>query len=323
MKCGIYLRISREEEAFGSESNSIVGQRMIIKQFMESHKEMEFVGEWCDDGYSGATFDRPGVNSLLQNIYAGNIKCVIVKDLSRFGREYIQTGRYIKYIFPKLGVRFIAVCDNYDSCNSSFMEDSLLMPVLNLINDAYCRDISNKVRWQQEARRKQGIYIGAFAVYGYTKSEEARGKLVVDENVADIVRWIFDMRLLGNSAEKIADKLNSANIPSPLLYKRLNNSRYKTSFAKKQCLVWSPVAVRRILSNEIYTGVLLQGKDKKISYKLDIRKKVPKEEWVRVEGAIEIKLANLIQTTYTCCCILICVPSLKVNLTSSFPWTVT
>lgn len=224
---------------------------------------------------------------MLQNIYAGNIECVIVKDLSRFGRDYIQTGRYIKYIFPKLGVRFIAVCDNYDSDNSSFLEDSLLMPMLNLINDAYCRDISNKVRWQQTARRKQGIYIGAFAAYGYLKSEKEHGKLVVDENVADIIRYIFNMRLEGNSAEKIAHKLNLMKIPSPLAYKKLNKSKYTTSFAKNKYPKWSPVAVRRILSNELYTGVLLQGKDKKISYKLDIRQKLPKEEWVRVEGAAE------------------------------------
>lgn len=287
MKCGIYLRISKEEEFSGGESNSIAGQRMIIKQFMEMHKEMELAGEWCDDGYSGTTFDRPAVNELLQSVYTGSIECIIVKDLSRFGRDYIQTGRYIKYIFPKLGVRFIAVCDNYDSKNSSFMEDSLLMPVLNLINDAYCRDISNKVRWQQVAKRKQGVYIGAFAAYGYCKSEKEHGRLVIDKNVEHIIRQIFNMRLKGNSAEKIAARLNFMKVPSPLAYKRLSKSRYTTSFAKRQYTKWSPVAVRRILSNELYTGVLLQGKDKKISYKLDTRKKLPKEEWIRAEGAAD------------------------------------
>ena len=170
MKCGIYLRISKEEESTGS--NSIAGQRMVIEQFVHVHNDMEIAGEWCDDGYSGINFDRPGVKDLIRNIYSGRIECIIVKDLSRFGRDYIQTGKYIKYIFPGLGVRFIAVCDNYDSQNSGFLEDALLMPIMNLVNDAYCRDISNKVRWQQEARRKQGIYIGAFAVYGYIKSEK-------------------------------------------------------------------------------------------------------------------------------------------------------
>ncbi|MCX4326032.1 MAG: recombinase family protein [Lachnospiraceae bacterium] len=284
MKCGIYLRISKEEESTGS--NSIAGQRMVIEQFVHVHNDMEIAGEWCDDGYSGINFDRPGVKDLIRNIYSGRIECVIVKDLSRFGRDYIQTGKYIKYIFPGLGVRFIAVCDNYDSQNSGFLEDALLMPIMNLVNDAYCRDISNKVRWQQEARRKQGIYIGAFAVYGYIKSEKERGKLVVDEYAADIVRWIFNMRLNGKSAEKIAKELDLMEIPSPYAYKKLNNSRFTTSFARNGNPGWSPVAVRRILSNEVYTGVLLQGKDRKTSYKLPLRKKLPKEEWIRAEGAV-------------------------------------
>ena len=283
MKCGIYLRISKETD---NESNSISGQRMVIKEFVGKHIDMEIAGEWCDDGYSGITFERPGIKDLLANVFSGNIECIIVKDLSRFGRDYIETGRYIRYIFPQLGIRFIAVCDNYDSSSSGFFEDSLFIPVMSLVNDAYCRDISNKVRWQQEAKRKQGIYIGAFAVYGYIRHEDAPGKLAVDQVAAEVVRQIFDMRIDGNSAEKIASKLNSQNIPSPLVYKRLNNSKYTTSFAKNNMPEWTPVAIRRILSNEIYTGVIIQGKDKKLSYKLPVRKKLPKDEWIRVEGAV-------------------------------------
>jgi len=283
MKCGIYLRISKETD---NESNSISGQRMVIKEFVGKHIDMEIAGEWCDDGYSGITFERPGIKDLLANVFSGNIECIIVKDLSRFGRDYIETGRYIRYIFPQLGIRFIAVCDNYDSSSSGFFEDSLFIPVMSLVNDAYCRDISNKVRWQQEAKRKQGIYIGAFAVYGYIRHEDAPGKLAVDHVAAEVVRQIFDMRIDGNSAEKIASKLNSQNIQSPLVYKRLNNSKYTTSFAKNKMPEWTPVAIRRILSNEIYTGVIIQGKDKKLSYKLPVRKKLPKDEWIRVEGAV-------------------------------------
>ena len=201
MKCGIYLRISKETD---NESNSISGQRMVIKEFVGKHIDMEIAGEWCDDGYSGITFERPGIKDLLANVFSGNIECIIVKDLSRFGRDYIETGRYIRYIFPQLGIRFIAVCDNYDSSSSGFFEDSLFIPVMSLVNDAYCRDISNKVRWQQEAKRKQGIYIGAFAVYGYIRHEDAPGKLAVDQVAAEVVRQIFDMRIDGNSAEKIA-----------------------------------------------------------------------------------------------------------------------
>lgn len=285
IRCGIYLRISKEEEATGS--NSISGQRMVIGQFIHGHKDMEMAGEWCDDGYSGVTFERPGIKSLLATVYSGGIDCIIVKDLSRFGRDYIQTGKFLKYIFPGLGIRFIAICDNYDSQDSGFLEDALLMPVMNLVNDAYCRDISNKVRWQQEARRKQGIYIGAFAVYGYIKSDKEHGRLIPDEYAAGIVRWIFNMRLCGSSAEKIARKLDEMEVPSPLAYKKINNSRFTTTFARSENPGWSPVAVRRILSNEIYTGVLVQGKDRKISYKLPGRRKLPKEEWIRAEGAVE------------------------------------
>ncbi len=286
MKCGIYLRISREDEANVTGSNSISGQRMVIEQYINMHKDLEIAGEWCDDGYSGITFDRPGIKDLLNNVYTGNIECIIVKDLSRFGRDYIQTGKYIRYIFPGLGVRFIAVCDGYDSNGSGFFEDALLMPVMNLVNDAYCRDISGKVRIQQEARRKQGIYIGAFAAYGYIKSKE-RGRLIKDGYAAGIVKQVFEMRLSGMSAEKIAKELDIMGVPSPLAYKKLNNSKFTTSFAKSSYPGWTPVAIRRILANEIYTGVIVQGKDRKVSYKLPLRKKVPKEEWIRAEGAVE------------------------------------
>jgi len=281
-----YIRLSRED-GDKAESDSIINQKEMLRIYMENHEELILKDFYVDDGYSGTNFVRPGFQRMMQDVEGGRVDCILVKDLSRFGRDYIQTGKYIKYIFPGLGIRFIAVCDNYDSQNSGFIEDALLMPIMNLVNDAYCRDISNKVRWQQEARRKQGIYIGAFAVYGYIKSDKERGKLIVDEYAADIVRWIFNMRLCGNSAEKIAGKLDAMEVPSPLAYKKINNSRFTTTFARSENPGWTPVAIRRILSNEIYTGVLIQGKDRKTSYKLPDRKKLPREEWIRAEGAVE------------------------------------
>ncbi len=288
MRCGIYLRISKEErKEFHSESNSIESQRMIIRQYISEHKELEYTKECIDDGYSGINFERPGVMKLLQYALEGEIDCIIVKDLSRFGRDYIQTGRYISQVFPKLGLRFIAIGDNYDSKTGEFMEHTLLVPVLNLINDAYCRDISLKVKWQQEAKRKNGDYIGAFAVYGYKKSEINHNKLVIDEYPAEVIRWIYGERLNIKSAEYIARKLNEKEILSPLAYKKMCGSKFQTSFAGKKELKWSPMAVRRILKNEMYTGVLIQGKDKKISYKYAERKRLPKSEWVCVEHAVD------------------------------------
>ena len=187
MKCGIYLRISKEEAGSTSESNSISGQRLIIKQYMECHSELEFVSEWCDDGYSGISFERPGIQNAINAAINGEIECLIVKDLSRFGRDYIQTGRYLNYVFPQMHIRFIAVCDNYDSLKGCFLEDALMMPVLNIVNDAYCKDISRKVKSQQHAKRKNGDYIGAFAVYGYKKDCMNHNRLIPDCYAANVV----------------------------------------------------------------------------------------------------------------------------------------
>lgn len=287
-RCGIYLRISKEESENEGESNSIVSQRQIIKQYIDDNKELELCGEWIDDGYSGTNFERPGVRGLLSCAYEGGINCIIVKDLSRFGRNYIETGRYIQYIFPALNIRFISVCDGFDSRESSFMEEALLLPVMNLINDSYCRDISNKVRYQQLAKRKEGIYIGAFAPYGYKKSETVKGRLERDEEAAEVVEKIFQMRLLGMSAEKIAARLNNMHILSPYMYKKSRNSNFKTSFTKSENTKWSPVAVRRILSNETYTGVMVQGKDRKVSYKLPDRVKNSRDKWIRVQNNVDV-----------------------------------
>ncbi len=287
MKCGIYLRISKEEAGYNTESNSISGQRLIINQYIDKHPELEITDEWCDDGYSGINFDRPGVQSAIKAAVDGEIDCLIVKDLSRFGRDYIKTGRYIQHIFPRINIRFIAVCDNYDSEVSSFTDDALMMPVLNIVNDAYCRDISQKVKAQQLAKRMNGDYIGAFAVYGYKKDNVNHNKLVIDDEAADVVRMIYRERLKGRSAEWIAGYLNKKKIPSPMMHKRMNKTKYKTSFAEKKVLLWSPVAVRRILCNEMYTGVLIQGKDRKISYKLSQRVKLPKNEWICIKGVLE------------------------------------
>ena len=287
MKCGIYLRISKEEAGSSTESNSISGQRLIINQYIDQCPELEVIYEWCDDGYSGINFERPGIRKAIKAALNGEIQCLIVKDLSRFGRDYIQTGRYLNYIFPQMNIRFIAVCDNYDSFKGSFLEDVLMMPVLNIVNDAYCRDISRKVKSQQNAKRRNGDYIGAFAVYGYKKDENNHNRLIHDCYAANVVRWIFYERIEGKSAEYIADMLNVMGVPSPMMYKRMNKSNFKTSFAKDDVTLWSPVAVRRILQNEMYTGMMIQGKDRKISYKLSKREKLPREEWICVENAIE------------------------------------
>ena len=286
-RCGSYLRISREDEGRQSESNSIGNQRLVIEQYLQQHPEWVHVGEWVDDGVSGSRFERPGLQGLLQAAKTGQINCILVKDLSRFGREYIQTGWYIRYLFPQWGVRFVAIGDGYDTAKADFCEDALLVPVLNLMNDAYCHDISRKVRNGQNARRRQGDYVGAFAPYGYQKCEENYHKLKEDPESARIVKKIFTWRASGYSAEKIADYLNYLMIPSPYLHKQHTTEHYVSGFAdRKKGTLWTPVSVRRILKNELYTGILQQGKSRTVSYKLQRRQSLPKEQWICVPGGV-------------------------------------
>lgn len=284
MRCGIYLRLSREDG--GGESNSIQNQRIILRQYMQEHPEMLLAGEWVDDGWSGSRFDRPGFQDLMCAVNRGELDCILVKDLSRLGRDYIQTGRLLQEVFPERGIRFISVADHYDSRDTEFMEQSLMMPVLNLMNDAYCRDISQKVRWQQKIKRQQGEYIGAFAVYGYQKALEDKHCLVVDEETKEVIQCIYWLYLSGMSAERIAEGLDRRGILSPREYKRQQDSHFRCGFDSEERAHWSALAVRRILQNKMYTGVMVQGKDRKLSYKLDIRKKLPPEEWVCVEGRV-------------------------------------
>lgn len=286
VRCGAYLRISREDTVEG-ESNSLSNQRKLICQFIREQQNFELCCEWIDDGVSGSHFQREGIHRMLAAVSRREVTCVIVKDLSRFGREYIETGYYLQEFFPKHQIRFIAVCDGYDSASCHFMEQNLLMPILNILNDSYCQDISVKVRTQQRIKRQEGAYIGAFCAYGYQKDPVDKNHLVTDEAAADVVRSIFEKRLAGFSAEKISKWLNERKIPSPYCHKRNADSRYASGFVRKGDALWHPNAVRRILKNEIYTGSVVQGKRRKISYKLSERENIPKEQWVRVPGMHE------------------------------------
>ncbi len=285
-RAALYIRLSKED-GDKQESNSIMNQRELIYAFLQNKPDIRVCAEWVDDGYSGINFDRPGIQQLLREVKAGEINCIIVKDLSRFGRNYIETGRYIQQIFPFLGVRFIAVNDGYDSAGQESRADNILLPFCNLMNDSYCRDISIKVRSQIEVRQKRGDYIGSFPVFGYLRDKEHKGRLVIDETAAAIVRDIFAMKLAGKNHKRIADYLNERGVPSPMEYKILMNFRYTTSFKQKAQAKWSAVAVERILKNEIYTGTMVQGKEKTLNYKIKKRIQVAKEDWVRVEDTHE------------------------------------
>ena len=215
-----------------------------------------------------------------------HIAVIVVKDLSRFGRDYIDAGKYIEKIFPQLGVRFIAVNDNYDSLNHS-TGDSLVLPVKNFLNDSYSRDISIKVRSSFESRRQDGEFIANYTAYGYLRDPENKNKLVIDEVAGEYVREIFQWKIEGMSPVTIAEKLNGRGVLPPSEYKRSIGIKYKTAFQTSSRSKWSPKAVIRILTNELYTGVLIQGRRTTPNYKV---KKViikDKSEWSRIENAHE------------------------------------
>ena len=217
-KVAAYLRLSRED-GDKQESDSIRNQRELITEYISRNKNLRFIGEYVDDGYSGTSFERPNFQRLMEDARTGKVNCIIVKDLSRLGRNYIETGRYIEQIFPLLGVRFISILDHYDSAEKDSASDWLIVPFKNLINDAYARDISVKIRSQLDVKRKNGKFIGSFACYGYDKDPKDSNHIIIDPYAADIVRMIFRMKLSGCNQTGIAERLNKMGVLPPAAYK--------------------------------------------------------------------------------------------------------
>ena len=299
----MYLRLSREdsdvgttadtgsagnaEATFRAESNSIGSQRELIRSFIREQEDIELFDCYADDNYSGSNFERPEFKRMISDITAGRVNCVIVKDLSRFGRDYIETGRYLDQVFPALGVRFIALTDRYDSFSADAGERNIVLPVKNFINDSYCRDISTKVKSQLAIKRRKGECLAAFAVYGYRKSAEDRNRLLVDDYAAGIVRRIFAWKIEGMAVSAIAEKLNGLHILSPKEYKKSLGLNYRGGFTRGSDSRWSSPSVRRILTNEVYLGHLVQGRTERVNYKVKKCVEKPKEEWIRVENTHE------------------------------------
>ncbi len=282
-----YVRLSRDD-GDKEESDSVTNQKDLIQAFIRRKQDIELAAEpYVDDGYSGVNYDRPGFQRLLEDIKSGLVNCVIVKDLSRLGRNYIETGKLIEHFFPYMGVRFIAINDNYDSQSHNRQTDDLIVPFKNLINDAFCADTSRKIRSQFELKRQNGDFISPFAAYGYMKDPNNRNRLLADETAAAVVRDIFKWKIGGMSQQGIADRLNELGVASPLEYKKGNGSKFRTSFQKTSAAKWTPVAVGRILKNELYTGVLAQGKTTTPNYKIRERTQKAPGEWVRVEESHE------------------------------------
>ena len=284
-KACIYARLS-QEDGDKSESDSIVSQKAMIREFVENHPDIEIVSEKVDDGYSGVNFDRPGFQEMMEEIREGKVNCVIVKDLSRFGRNYIEAGNFLEKVFPFLGVRFISINDYLDSTDKH-NADSLVVPFKNLINDAYCKDISVKIRTQLEIKRKKGQYTGPEPVYGYEKDPNDHNHLVPDPYAAEVVRNIFLWKLQGMSIGRIVEKLNAEGVLCPMEYKMSKGVWTPTVFRTGLKALWSYNTIKLMLQNEVYLGTMIQGKSATPNHKVKKNFLKDKEDWIRVEGTHE------------------------------------
>lgn len=279
-KVGIYIRLSKEDEEKEkySESESIQNQRALLMQYIKENK-LNFIAEYVDDGISGTSFDRPGFNKMIEDIENGKINMVITKDLSRLGRNYVQSGYYTETYFPEHNVRYIAILDNIDTAIDSANND--IAPFKSILNEMYAKDTSKKINSVLQSKRKQGEYLGT-APYGYKKDPENKYHLIIDEEAAKVVKLIFERYLEGYGTMQIADYLSEQKIPIPSDYNKKKRGAKSITYG-----LWAQSTVRFILSNEIYTGTVIQGKRKKLSFKSKKFIDVPEEDWVKVPNMHE------------------------------------
>ena len=285
-KAAAYLRLSKEDaDIQKSESDSISNQKALIRNFVKDNPDIEIANFYVDDGFTGLLFDRPAFQQMLSDVTEGKINCVIVKDLSRFGREYINAGKYMQQFFPAMGVRFIAINDAIDTYKNNDHTQAIMLSVKNLMNDNYSRDTSIKVRTVLEIKRQNGDFVTNFCAYGYRKCADNHNKIEPDEFSGKVVQDIFKWIVEGFSLYKIAEKLNDMGIKTPMDYRLENGERFYTNFKKNETSVWSHNIVKRIAENPVYIGTLIQGRTTTPNYKL--KKNVVKkdmEEWAIIEN---------------------------------------
>ena len=277
---GIYCRLSNDDERDG-ESVSIENQRLLLQQYALS-KGWNIYDTYIDDGYSGTNFQRPGFQRMISDAKAKRIHAILVKDLSRFGRNYIEFGQYTDYLFPSLGCRFIALGNGIDTESPGGNTD--VMCFLNLFNEFYSRDTSRKVKAVKKACAENGMFMGTYPAFGYARDPADKHHLVIDEETAPFVRRIFSMRASGMAYHKIALILNAEGVQSP-------GARYYQRKGEKDPRQvnhqWADATIKSILNNEVYIGNMVQGKTGTLSYKSKKMVNKPKEEWIRVEETHE------------------------------------
>lgn len=271
----LYMRVSKEDENL-RESESIANQRSLLKNFVNT-QGFNIYDTYIDDGFSGGNYERPAFIQMIRDIEAKKVNIVVTKDMSRLGRDYIQTGYYLEKYFPENNIRYIAILDNIDTGIESYLND--ITPFKAIMNDLYAKDISKKIRSVKQDKIKRGKFIGGKAPYGYKKCTVEKNKIVIDEEVSLIVKKMFDMALSGESGRSIALKLTQEGIEPPSVYAKTKLSR-TTAFSN----CWKSEVVTNMLKNEVYIGNMVQGRMKKVSYKSKKSIRLPKEDWIVVEN---------------------------------------
>lgn len=298
-----YYRLSMEDDDIKMESNSITNQRLLIKKYVLQDTELSQY-EYCefyDDGYSGTTMNRPGMQEMLEQIRNNEIQVVIVKDISRFSRDYIELGTYMEQIFPFMGIRFIAITDCYDSQNYVGCTADMDIAFKSLLADFYCKDVSTKVKSSLDAKRRQGKYSTGLVPFGYAKDEKNPYKLVVVPEEAKVIQYIFQLSVSGNNLTQICRKLNDEEIMTPLEYKNLRKKQNRKEL-QHSTKFWQAGTVRSILTNESYIGNMVYDKTEQTA--VGSKKKIvkPKEDWKVFENhhepIVEKELFDEVQTKY-------------------------
>lgn len=294
-RIALYIRLSKGDDRDG-ESNSVTMQRMLLRKYAQEHFPDCEVQEFCDDGYTGTNFERPGVQRLLAEVRDGKIDCIVVKDFSRFARDYIELGSYLERIFPFLGVRFISVNDHYDSRDFRGSIAGPDMYFKNLLYDLYSKDLSQKVRSSLAVRKERGQYLSANAPFGYEKDLNDRHSLVIAEDEAEVVRKIFSLTVEGYTSTQIARLFNENHVKTPAEFRIAKGQTARKP--KGERFLWSSGAICRILKNEVYIGNVVQKKYEK-DFVGGKNHRKPCEEWLVTchhhEAVIDRETFDLVQ----------------------------
>lgn len=278
-----YIRLSVEDSG-KTDGYSLENQEKLVRDYIAGQQDMRLYRLYIDNGATGTVFERPAFDEMMQDMKDGKINCIVVKDLSRLGRNYLEAGNYLEQIFPFFRVRFISITDGYDSNSPDVTDESLIIPLKNIINEGYAKDISQKITTSFEARKKQGQFMGKYPVYGYLKDPENKNHLIVNPETCGIVKRIFQMRNSGMALGAIASQLNAEGIPSPARYLWIKGiskeERHKDSY-------WDRINVKRLLTNKMYLGMLVYGKERTSFARGIKRQRVPESEWKYVPNAHE------------------------------------